>query len=122
MPTLRDCQRITFKKPAADLNFFKDNVKALETAAHQKIKLKVYLRRAFENSDSNKTFPVPLNILIGSVIVLHSYNYISLFLPCFEIAVRLRGLVQRKTPVDHRFYLARLNQLFDKYKVRRPLR
>ena len=41
----------------------------------------------------------------------HSYDDISLFAPCFDIAVRLGGLFQRVASIDDRSYLPRLNKL-----------
>ncbi len=47
----------------------------------------------------------------------HSDDYISLFVPLFDIAVRLDDLLQRIDPVDGRFELARLDQFFEHEQV-----
>lgn len=51
----------------------------------------------------------------GSVllVVLQSYDYISLFMSFFDISVSLSSLFQRKAFVYECFYLPRLNKLFD---------
>jgi hypothetical protein len=51
--------------------------------------------------------------LLGFVIMFHSDDYISLFAPCFDIPVCLGNLFQRIASIYDRFYLSRLNKLFD---------
>jgi len=51
--------------------------------------------------------------LLGFVIMSHSYDYISLFVPFFDIPVSLGSLFQRIASINDRFYLPRLNQLFE---------
>lgn len=48
-----------------------------------------------------------------SVITFHSYYYISLFVPFFNIAMSLGNLFQRIASIYDRFYLSRLNKLFE---------
>jgi len=45
--------------------------------------------------------------------MFHSYDYISLFVPFFDIPVRLGHLFQRIASIYGRFYLPRLNKLFE---------
>ena len=47
----------------------------------------------------------------------HSYDYISLFMPLLDIAVRLDDMLQRINPVYDRFKLARLDQFFEREQV-----
>ena len=42
-----------------------------------------------------------------------SYDYISLFASCFDIPVSLGSLFQRIASIYDRFYLSRLNKLFE---------
>ena len=51
--------------------------------------------------------------LLGFAIMFHSNDYISLFVSCFDIPVSLGNLFQRIASIDDRFYLSRLNQLFE---------
>ncbi len=44
----------------------------------------------------------------------HSYNYVSRFLPFFNIPIRLDNLFQRIFSVYHRFEFPFLNESFDK--------
>jgi len=60
--------------------------------------------------------PGPMNLL-GLVVMFQSDDYCSFFAPFFDIAVRLGSLFQRKTFIDDRFDLPRLNKLFDKYEI-----
>ena len=45
--------------------------------------------------------------------MFQSYNYISRFLPFFNIAMSLGSLFQRIASINDRFYLPRLNKLFE---------
>jgi hypothetical protein len=45
--------------------------------------------------------------------MLHSYGYMPLFVPFFDIPVRLGNLFQRIASIYDRFYLPRFNQLFE---------
>ena len=47
----------------------------------------------------------------------HSDDDISLFMPLFDIAVRLGDLLQRINPVYDRFDLSRLDQLCEEDKI-----
>ena len=51
--------------------------------------------------------------LLGFAIMFHSDDYISFFVSCFDIPVRLGSLFQRKSSIYDCFYLPRLNKLFD---------
>ena len=46
-------------------------------------------------------------------VVLQHYDDISLFLPCFDTAMRLGGLLQRIASIDDGSNFPRLNQLFE---------
>lgn len=52
--------------------------------------------------------------LLGFVIMFQSYYYITLFVSFFYIAMSLGNLFQRRVPIYDRFYLSRLNKLFEK--------
>ena len=54
---------------------------------------------------------------LGFVVLLHRYDYISLFLPCFDIPVSLSSLFQQIAFIDDRSYLPRLNQPFEEGQV-----
>ena len=43
----------------------------------------------------------------------HSYDYIALFVSCFDITVGLGSLFQRMAPIYDRLHLSRLNKLFE---------
>jgi len=45
--------------------------------------------------------------------MFQSYYYISSFVPFFNIAMSLGNLFQRIASVNDRFYLSRLNKLFE---------
>ena len=45
--------------------------------------------------------------------IFHRNDHISLFMPLFDIAVRLDDMLQRINLVYDRFYLSRLDQLFE---------
>jgi hypothetical protein len=45
--------------------------------------------------------------------MLHSYDDMSLFEPFFNIPVSLGSLFQRIASIYDRFYLSRLNKLFE---------
>ena len=45
--------------------------------------------------------------------MFHSYDYISRFVSFFNIAVSFGSLFQRITSIYDRFYLPRLNKLFE---------
>ena len=49
--------------------------------------------------------------------MLHSYDYMSLFMSLFDIPVSLDHLLQRIAPIYDCFYLSRFNKLFKKDKV-----
>ena len=49
--------------------------------------------------------------------MLHSDDDISLFVPFFDIPVRLGHLFQRIASIDDRFYLSCLNQLCEEEQV-----
>jgi hypothetical protein len=51
--------------------------------------------------------------LLGIVVMFHSYDYISLFVPFFDIPMSVGSLFQRIASIYDRFYLFRLNQLFE---------
>jgi hypothetical protein len=57
------------------------------------------------------------NALSGFVAMLHRDDYISLFVTCFDITVRLDDLFQRIASINDRFYLPRLNELCKKDKI-----
>ena len=57
--------------------------------------------------------PTRLHALLGFVIMFHRYDYISLFVSCFDIPVSLGNLFQRVASIDDRFYLPRFNKLFE---------
>ena len=48
--------------------------------------------------------------------MLHSYDYISLFVPFFDIPVSLDSLFQRIASIHDRFYLSHLNKLFELFE------
>ena len=50
-------------------------------------------------------------------IMFHSYDYIPLFVSCFDIPVSLGSLFQLVTSIYNRFYLPRLNKLFEKEQI-----
>jgi len=56
---------------------------------------------------------VNCSALSGFVIMFHSYDYIPLFVPFFDISVSLDNLFQRIASIYDRFYLPRLNKLFE---------
>ena len=43
----------------------------------------------------------------------HSDDHIPLFVPLFDISVSFGSLFQRIESINDRFYLSRLNQLFE---------
>jgi len=45
--------------------------------------------------------------------MFHCNDHISLFMPFVDIPVRLGHLFQRIESINDRFYLSRLNQLFE---------
>ncbi len=45
--------------------------------------------------------------------MFHSYDYMSLFVSFFNIPVSLDNLFQRIASIYDRFYLSRLNKLFE---------
>ena len=49
--------------------------------------------------------------------MFHSDDDISLFVPFFDIPVRLGHLFQRIASINDRFYLPRLNQLFEEEQI-----
>ena len=51
--------------------------------------------------------------LSGFVIMFHSYDDTSPFLSCFDIPMSLGSLIQRIASIYDRFYLSRLNKLFE---------
>ena len=55
---------------------------------------------------------IPPNLL-GFAIMLHSYDDISLFVSFFDIPVSLGNLFQRIASIYDRFYLPRLNKLYE---------
>ncbi len=55
----------------------------------------------------------PYSALLGFVVMLHSYDYISLFVSFVDIPVSLGSLFQRIASIYDRFYLSRLNNLFE---------
>ena len=52
-------------------------------------------------------------MLLRFVVLLHRYDDISMFLHCFNIAMRLGGLLQRIASIDDGSNFPRLNQLFE---------
>jgi hypothetical protein len=56
-----------------------------------------------------------LSDLLGFVVGCQSYNYISLFVSFIDIPVSLDNLFQRIASIYDRFYLPRLNKLFEEY-------
>ena len=56
---------------------------------------------------------VGFSALLGFVIMFQSNYHISLFVPFLDIPVSLGNLFQRIASIDDRFYLSRLNKLFD---------
>jgi hypothetical protein len=66
----------------------------------------------FENGmDASADYANEYRLLF--VIMLHSDDYIALFLPFFNVPVRLGHLFQRIESINDRFYLSRLYQLFE---------
>ena len=51
--------------------------------------------------------------LLGFVSMVHRDDYISLFVPFFNITVSLGSLFQRIASIYDRFYLPCLNKLFE---------
>ena len=51
--------------------------------------------------------------VLGFVVMFHSYDYISLFVPFINIPVSLGSLFYRIVSIYDRFYLSRLNKLFE---------
>jgi hypothetical protein len=51
--------------------------------------------------------------LLGFVVMPHSDDHIPLFVSLFDIPVSLGHLFQRIAPINDRFYLSCLNQLFE---------
>jgi hypothetical protein len=51
-------------------------------------------------------------MLLRFVVLLHRHDDISLFLPCFDIAMSFAGLPQRVASIDDGSNFPRLNQLF----------
>ena len=49
--------------------------------------------------------------------MFHSDDDISLFVPFFDIPVSLDNLFQRIASIDDRFYLSRLNKLFEEDQI-----
>lgn len=49
----------------------------------------------------------------GRPMTFHNDDYISFFIACFDIAVRLGGLLQKIAPIYDRFNFSRLNQRFE---------
>jgi len=82
------------------------------------VDLESIARRSTEGLSSPDRYSAALHsgrcsALLGFVIMLHSYDYISLFVSCFDIPVGLGNLFQRIASIYDRFYLSRLNKLFD---------
>jgi hypothetical protein len=59
---------------------------------------------------------VGCSALSGFVIMFHSYDYISLFVPFVNISMSLGSLFQRIASIFDRFYLSRLNKLFEVFR------
>ena len=55
--------------------------------------------------------------LSGIVVVFYNYDYISLFVPFFDVTVRLGDMFQVISSIDNWFYLLRLDQLFEEDQV-----
>ncbi len=53
----------------------------------------------------------------GFVVMRHSDDYISLFMPFFNIAMSFGDFFQRIAPVYDRFYLSRLNKLLEENQI-----
>ena len=73
-------------------------------------------RILFERGKCLKTpqnLSYPPHSLSGFVFMFHRYDYISLFLSCFDIPVSLSNLFQRIAAINHRFYLPRLYKFFE---------
>ena len=51
--------------------------------------------------------------LLGCVGMGHSYDDISLFVSCVDVAVSLGNVFQWIASIDDRLYLPRLNKLFE---------
>ena len=70
-----------------------------------------------EGADWGKQNPRPLRggggELLGFVVMFHNYDYVSLFVSCFDIPVSLGNLCQLIASIYDRFYLSRLNKLFE---------
>ena len=60
---------------------------------------------------------VGCSALLGFAVVSHSDDYISLFVPCFDIPVSLDNLFQRIASIYDRFDLPRLNKLFEENQM-----
>ena len=56
---------------------------------------------------------VGCSAMSGYVILLHSDDYMTLFVSCFYIPVSLDNLFQRIASINDRLYLSRLNKLFE---------
>jgi hypothetical protein len=55
---------------------------------------------------------VGCNPLLGFATMFHSYDYVSLFVSCFDIPVSLDSLLQRIASIYDRLHLTRVNKLF----------
>ena len=51
--------------------------------------------------------------LLGFVVVFHSYDHIPLFVSFVDIPVSLGDLFKRIASINDRFYLSRLNEIFE---------
>jgi hypothetical protein len=58
-----------------------------------------------------------LSDLLGFVVMFHSYDYISLFVPFVHVSVSLDNLFQWKASINDRFYLPRLNEFFEEDQI-----
>ena len=57
---------------------------------------------------------------LGIIVMFYSYNYVPLFVPCFDIPVSLNNLFQRIASVYNRFQLSRFNKLLKENQIFSP--
>ncbi len=82
-------------------------------AKSQKYRYRNLISQVFEGSKLLVLVGDTCNALLGSNIMFQSYDHISRFLPFFTIAMSLGHLFHRIASIYDRFYLPRLNKLFE---------
>ncbi len=69
-----------------------------------------------ESAETNASgIRIRSSALLGLVVMFQSDDYISLFVSLIDIPVRLGSLFQWIQSVNDRFYVTRLNKLFEEY-------